>query len=107
MSDKIITPEFRAAYVGLFKATAPKENPGRKAGRGKSIYPQSGLEPVEDLVGPEPFEPVQRFVERGEFVGIDAANLLNGAHVLLIEPLDDVTHLAALVGAVVALGDLQ
>lgn len=27
MSDKIITPEFRAAYVGLFKATAPKENP--------------------------------------------------------------------------------
>ena len=27
MAEKITTPEFRAAYVGLFKATAPKENP--------------------------------------------------------------------------------
>ena len=27
MSEKLITPEFRAAYVGLFKATVPRENP--------------------------------------------------------------------------------
>lgn len=27
MSDNVITPEFRAGFVGLFKATAPKENP--------------------------------------------------------------------------------
>ena len=27
MADKLITPEFRAAFVGLFRATAPKENP--------------------------------------------------------------------------------
>lgn len=27
MADNIITPEFRAAFVGLFKATAPKDNP--------------------------------------------------------------------------------
>lgn len=27
MADKLITPEFRAAFVGLFKATAPKDNP--------------------------------------------------------------------------------
>jgi hypothetical protein len=27
MADKLITPEFRAAYAGLFRATAPKENP--------------------------------------------------------------------------------
>ena len=27
MADNVITPEFRAAFVGLFKATAPKENP--------------------------------------------------------------------------------
>lgn len=27
MADKLITAEFRAAFVGLFKATAPKENP--------------------------------------------------------------------------------
>lgn len=30
MADKIITPEFRAAFVGLFKATAPRENPDGK-----------------------------------------------------------------------------
>ena len=27
MADKLITPEFRAAFVGLFRATAPRENP--------------------------------------------------------------------------------
>lgn len=27
MADKLITPEFRAAFVGLFRATAPKDNP--------------------------------------------------------------------------------
>lgn len=27
MTDNVITPEFRASFVGLFKATAPKENP--------------------------------------------------------------------------------
>lgn len=30
MADKIITPEFRAAYCGIFRATAPKENPDGK-----------------------------------------------------------------------------
>lgn len=27
MTDNVITPEFRAAFVGLFRATAPRENP--------------------------------------------------------------------------------
>lgn len=27
MAEKLITPEFRAAYIGIFKATAPRENP--------------------------------------------------------------------------------
>lgn len=27
MAEKIITPEFRAAFIGIFKATAPRENP--------------------------------------------------------------------------------
>lgn len=27
MTDNVITPEFRAAFVGLFKATAPRDNP--------------------------------------------------------------------------------
>lgn len=30
MAEKLITPEFRAAFVGLFRATAPKENPDGK-----------------------------------------------------------------------------
>lgn len=30
MADKLITPEFRAAFVGLFRATAPRENPDGK-----------------------------------------------------------------------------
>ena len=53
---------------------------------------------VENLVGPETLEPVQRLVEHAELVGVDAADLLNGAHVLVVERLDDVAHLAALVG---------
>src|SRR6185437_16070669 len=56
------------------------------------------LEAIQDLIGPEALEPVQRLVERGELVGVDAAHLLNGAHVLLVERLDDVAHLATLVG---------
>lgn len=27
MTDNVITPEFRGAFVGVFKATAPKDNP--------------------------------------------------------------------------------
>jgi hypothetical protein len=27
MTDNVITPEFRAAFIGLFKPTAPRENP--------------------------------------------------------------------------------
>ena len=41
---------------------------------------------------------MQRLVEHAELVGVDAADLLNGAHVLVVERLDDVAHLAALVG---------
>ena len=52
-------------------------------------------EPIEDLVGPEPLEPVQRLVQGRELVGGDAADLLHRAHVLLVETLDDVANLAA------------
>src|SRR4029453_7638581 len=74
-----------------------KEAPARRAGA-ESIHPQWNLEPVEDLVGPEPLEPVQRLVERGELLGVDTADLLNRAYMLLVEPLDDIAHLAPLVG---------
>lgn len=30
MTDKIITPEFRAAFISVFRATAPRENPDGK-----------------------------------------------------------------------------
>ena len=41
-------------------------------------------EPVQDLVGPEPLEPVQRLVQGREFLVRDAADLLDGLDVLLI-----------------------
>src|SRR5258708_29996764 len=46
-------------------------------------------EPIQDLVGPEPLEPVQRLVQGSEFLVRDAADLLHGLDVLLIERVDD------------------
>src|SRR6185312_9940688 len=46
---------------------------------------QIRLEPVQDLVGPEPLEPVQRLVQRRELVVGDAADLFHRPDVLLIE----------------------
>ena len=63
---------------------------------GETNLPYS--EPVENLIGPEALEPVQRLVEHAELVGVDAADLLHRAHVLLVERVDDVAHLAALFG---------
>lgn len=40
MTDKVITPNFRAAFVGLFRATAPKENPnGAKKYSIRAVFP--------------------------------------------------------------------
>src|SRR5215471_19656924 len=47
-------------------------------------------EPVENLVGPEPLEPLQRLVETGELRRADAAHLLDRAHMLVVQRLDDV-----------------
>src|SRR4051794_22262767 len=59
---------------------------------------KDGLEAIQNLVGPEALETVQRLVQRDELVGVDAADLLHRAHVLLIELLDDVAHVTAFVG---------
>src|SRR5580704_12366770 len=64
---------------------------GRKAGR-------RGSEAIENLVGPEPLEPMQRLVQRRELLGADAADLLDRPHMLLVERIDDVAHLAAFFG---------
>lgn len=40
MTENTITPEFRATYVGLFKATAPKDNPeGKKKFTVRAAFP--------------------------------------------------------------------
>ena len=56
---------------------------------GAEIVQSIALEPVEDLVGPEPLEPVQRLVQRRELFVRDAADLLHGLDVLLVERVDD------------------
>src|SRR6476646_4091119 len=53
---------------------------------------------IEDLIGPETLEPMQRLVEGRELVVADATDLLHRAHVLLVELLDGVAHLDALIG---------
>src|SRR5689334_1087921 len=75
--------------------SAPGPSPADKVPPRRDL---SGLEAIEDLVGPEALETMQRLVEHAELVGIDAADLLDRAHVFLIEGVDDVAHLAALVG---------
>src|SRR5438067_13629540 len=60
--------------------------------------PPRASQPIENLIGPEPLEPVQRLVEPGELVARDAADLLHRAHVLLVERADDLAHVAALLG---------
>src|ERR1700733_7104241 len=55
-------------------------------------------EPIQDLVGPEPLEAVQRLVQGREFLVRDAADLLHGLDVLLIERIDDAADFLALRG---------
>src|SRR5712692_4538072 len=60
--------------------------------------PEKVSKPIQDLVGPEPLEPVQRLVERRELLVRDAADLLHGLDVLLIERVDDAADFLALRG---------
>src|SRR3954468_1099934 len=55
-------------------------------------------EAVTDLVGPEPLQAPERQVEAPEIVVRDAADRLDRAGVLVVEALDDVVDLTALVG---------
>src|SRR5579863_2285732 len=55
-------------------------------------------EPVQDLVGPEPLEPVQRLVQGRELLVGDATDLLHGLDVFLIERIDDAADFLALRG---------
>src|SRR5216684_3719024 len=77
----------RRLAAGLFKS------PAWPIWRSKVVS-----EPVQDLVGPEPLEPVQRLVQSREFLVGDAADLLHGLDVLLIERIDDAADFLALRG---------
>src|SRR5262249_56335427 len=77
--------------------------PGRAAGAWKCAG-FLGSEPVEDLVGPEPLEPLERFVEAGELVGRDTADLLDRADVLLVKQRYDVAYFTAALGELDAHG---
>src|SRR5580704_4639260 len=61
-------------------------------------------EPVENLVRPESLQAVQRLVERGELFRIDAADLFHCLDMLVVEGIDDVADLAALLGQLDAHG---
>src|SRR5579862_1352115 len=75
------------AAAGLFKTPAwPKQNLRLRS------------EPIEDLVGPEALEAVQRLVQRRELFVRDAADLLHRLDVLLIERIDDLADFLALSG---------
>src|SRR6516162_9434579 len=82
----------------LLAAGEPRKKyaPAMRRGEGRQLKRRS--QPIKDLIGPEPLEALQRLVERRELVAIDAADLGHGGHVLLVERIDDVAHLAPLVG---------
>src|SRR5690348_6417585 len=69
---------------------------------GLLIWPASALnfslETVQDLVGPEPLEAMQRLVQRRELLVRDAADLLHRLDVLLVERVDDAADFLALRG---------
>src|ERR1700738_4407673 len=85
-------------------ARSGMQNPGR-GGRGFNAHfghtnarTIGRSEAVEDLVGPEPLEAMQRLVQGRKLLGVDAAELLDGAHMLLIERIHDGTNFTPLVG---------
>jgi hypothetical protein len=55
-------------------------------------------EPIQDLVGPEPLEAMQRLVQRRKLLVRDAADLLHRLDVLLVERVDDLADFLALRG---------
>src|SRR5580700_7687259 len=68
---------------------------GRRRGAWSKARAARESEPVEDLIGPKPLKAVQRLVQGREFVGVDAAELFDRAHMLVIERIDDCADVAA------------
>src|SRR5262249_4950252 len=74
-----------------------KRCPGSVPGRGPTTTERRS-QPVEDLIGPEPLQALQRLVQRRELIAVEAPYLDDGRDVLLVQHLDDVAYLASLVG---------
>ena len=55
------------------------------------------LEPVANIIGPEPFQPTENADRYFEIVLRDATDLLNRAHMLVIEITNDLVNLVALI----------
>src|SRR5262245_21836138 len=73
-----------AARAERLLGGAPKKRAPARAGARREPPTETALQTVEDLIGPEPLETMQRLVQRGELVGIDAADLFHRTHVLLV-----------------------
>src|SRR5215510_14160648 len=101
---------FAATKMQPKRKSAPAgsaDAPGKFQVRGPPVFSKSPAwsftwpkisEPIQDMIGPEPLEPVQRLVQRRELLVRDAADLLHGLDVLLVQRVDDLADLLALRG---------
>src|SRR5439155_24820392 len=89
-------------WVPAFAGTsgASGASPSKTGRRGAPLCnsPRSRLQPIQDLIGPEALEPVQRLVQAGELVGRNPADLLDRAHVLPVEHAQRLAHARPLLG---------
>ena len=59
---------------------------------------QRRSQPIQNLVSPETLKPVQRLVKRNQLIETEAADLLDRAHMLLVERINDVAYFATFAG---------
>src|ERR1700761_3371763 len=102
MAATLPSPTRKQRGTGGKNLRCPKGKVQLNGLAGLLIWPASALnfslETVQDLVGPEPLEAMQRLVQGREFLVRDAADLLHGLDVLLVERIDDAADFLALRG---------
>src|SRR5260221_3260673 len=78
-------------FRGRFRGGAKRKKPGRSRAfcRVLGKRPPLRLEPVENLVRPEPLQPLERTIEIMKVGGRDAADLIDRADVAVVEGVDD------------------
>ena len=75
--------------------TDEKPAPLSRHGPSGKAETECGSEPVEDLVGPEALQALQRLVHQAEILRRDAADLLDRLDVAVVELVDDLRDLQA------------